>query len=50
MEQFTTDEWEIIGEIQQRLDESDIVWPKYGNTTTLDLAIRIFKDIRSKMK
>lgn len=42
MEEFTSQEWNVIGSIQEILDHSPIVDSKIG-VNTLDLAIEIFK-------
>jgi hypothetical protein len=47
MEHFGTDEWITINRIADTLRESDIVWPRYGEETVEDLAIKIFKIARS---
>lgn len=39
---------EILLKIQNILSDSDIVWPRYGNDTTGELAIRILKKIEEK--
>jgi len=50
METYTPQEMFAIAKIQEMLDRSDIVWPKYGTDNTHDLAIAIFKLARAAVR
>lgn len=50
METYNPDELFVIGEILLVLNNSDIVWEKYGTETKVELAERIFKAQREANK